>query len=442
MLIDRILMKLFCNNESLKRVIYNRISKSGLLNPEWYLQNYTDVAAANIDPLEHYLRYGWKEGRDPSDCFSTQKYLEKYSWLKEENICPLTHYCMKDSNDFKSSLWNDFFKSFLPFSKQDKGDLIAEDIKEDDENPKSETWGFIKNKYLNIEPKEVNFEDLDKTCVGRLRIGIGITKFEACLLPSKVKKLYVFFTAAGNGNNYPTFHRASWAIRFDGICLCLDDPARNGHVFEGAAFYFGDKNHNYLDYALNIVRKIQSVYDIKSEDITFISSSNGGFAAIYVANRVPGCKCIALNPRIDITKRFKKQFNFSDADILQMRERLDVTNFLHNEKTKFFLYFNNENELDYLHCKRLINAYGKPVRNGLTCLSKNIMLLVVNINAVDPHLVQPNWNFVKFIESIMGKRLSKSDLDLCYKLVDNMRKTAQIDIIKRSLSDSLSEAKK
>ena len=125
-----------------------------------------------------------------------------------------------------------------------------------------------------------------------------------------------------------------------------------------------------------------------------------------------------------------------------MRERLDVTDFLHNEKTKFFLYFNNENELDYLHCKRLIKAYGKPVRNGLTCLSKNIMLLVVNINAVDPHLVQPNWNFVKFIESIMGKRLSKSDLDLCYKLVDNMRKTAQIDIIKRSLSDSLSEAKK
>ena len=80
--------------------------------------------------------------------------------------------------------------------------------------------------------------------------------------------------------------------------------------------------------------------------------------------------------------------------------------------------------------------------NGLTHLSKNITLLVVNIGAVDPHLVQPNWNFVKFIESIMGKRLSKSDFDLCYKLVDNMRKTAQIDIIKRSLSDSLSEAKK
>lgn len=157
MLIDRILMKLFCKNESLRRVIYNRVSKSGLLNPEWYLQNYMDVAAANIDPLEHYLRYGWKEGRNPSDCFSTQKYLEKYSWLKKENICPLTHYCMKDSNDFKSSLWNDFFKSLLPFPKQDKGDLIAEDIKEDDDNPKSETWGFIKNKYLNIEPKEVNF---------------------------------------------------------------------------------------------------------------------------------------------------------------------------------------------------------------------------------------------------------------------------------------------
>lgn len=42
----------------------------------YYLRQNPDVAAARIDPLRHYLRTGWKEGRDPSAGFSTAYYLE------------------------------------------------------------------------------------------------------------------------------------------------------------------------------------------------------------------------------------------------------------------------------------------------------------------------------------------------------------------------------
>ncbi|MEF8747627.1 MAG: glycosyltransferase [Candidatus Accumulibacter propinquus] len=35
--------------------------------PDWYLQTYPDVAAAGIDPLQHYLAYGRNEGRLPRE---------------------------------------------------------------------------------------------------------------------------------------------------------------------------------------------------------------------------------------------------------------------------------------------------------------------------------------------------------------------------------------
>lgn len=39
------------------------IMASGLFDREAYLQAYPDVAAAGVDPLRHYLRYGHHEGR-------------------------------------------------------------------------------------------------------------------------------------------------------------------------------------------------------------------------------------------------------------------------------------------------------------------------------------------------------------------------------------------
>lgn len=42
---------------------YKLISKSKYFDKKWYLKTYPDVAAAKMDPVEHYLKYGWKEKR-------------------------------------------------------------------------------------------------------------------------------------------------------------------------------------------------------------------------------------------------------------------------------------------------------------------------------------------------------------------------------------------
>jgi glycosyltransferase involved in cell wall biosynthesis len=42
---------------------------------EFYLSEYRDVAKQGFDPLDHYVRYGWKENRSPSEHMTTLEWL-------------------------------------------------------------------------------------------------------------------------------------------------------------------------------------------------------------------------------------------------------------------------------------------------------------------------------------------------------------------------------
>jgi O-antigen biosynthesis protein len=68
------------------------IASSGLLDVAWYRQHYPDVAAAGLDPLEHFIRHGWREQRDPGPCFSVRYYLERYADVRAADLNPLVHY--------------------------------------------------------------------------------------------------------------------------------------------------------------------------------------------------------------------------------------------------------------------------------------------------------------------------------------------------------------
>ena len=71
---------------------YKTISSSDFFDGEWYLTRNPDVKAAGMDPLEHYLLYGWKEGRDPSPKFGTAFYLRQYPDVLANGMNPLLHY--------------------------------------------------------------------------------------------------------------------------------------------------------------------------------------------------------------------------------------------------------------------------------------------------------------------------------------------------------------
>lgn len=70
----------------------HKVEKSGLFDKKWYLRTYPDVKAAKVNPVQHYLKYGWREGRNPSSKFDTNAYLAYSPDVESTNMCPLLHY--------------------------------------------------------------------------------------------------------------------------------------------------------------------------------------------------------------------------------------------------------------------------------------------------------------------------------------------------------------
>lgn len=73
---------------------YKIIKKSAFFDRNFYLKSYPDVALANIEPIKHYIRYGTKEGRNPSCSFDTNYYLMTYKDIDVNVMNPLVHYIL------------------------------------------------------------------------------------------------------------------------------------------------------------------------------------------------------------------------------------------------------------------------------------------------------------------------------------------------------------
>lgn len=85
--------------------VKQRLLNSGLFDPSFYLAANPDVKTAQADPLEHYLNYGWIEGRDPSPGFANEMYLDAYADVRNSGSNPLLHY-LKHGHREKRVIYN------------------------------------------------------------------------------------------------------------------------------------------------------------------------------------------------------------------------------------------------------------------------------------------------------------------------------------------------
>jgi GT2 family glycosyltransferase len=76
---------------ALSRSERHEIEKSGLFDPDWYLETNPDVAQSGMDPFAHYLRNGFKEHRDPHPYFCSAWYRALYV-ADIGATAPLVHY--------------------------------------------------------------------------------------------------------------------------------------------------------------------------------------------------------------------------------------------------------------------------------------------------------------------------------------------------------------
>lgn len=71
---------------------YILIRRSGLFDENYYLATSPEIATKSINPLMHFIKVGWKEGRNPSKAFDTQYYLRQNADVKLKDINPLIHF--------------------------------------------------------------------------------------------------------------------------------------------------------------------------------------------------------------------------------------------------------------------------------------------------------------------------------------------------------------
>lgn len=72
---------------------YLVVEGSGAFDRDYYIATYPDVAASGMDPLEHYLRHGAAEGRNPSKVFNTLFYQRANPDVVASGQNPLAHFC-------------------------------------------------------------------------------------------------------------------------------------------------------------------------------------------------------------------------------------------------------------------------------------------------------------------------------------------------------------
>ena len=107
--------------------IYNSFNDSKMFNRNYYLKRYPSVKKSGMDPVLHYILFGFKEGKFPSfmyeriydsfkdsDWFDEDYYLKKYPEVRNSGIEPLEHYIFFDYNDdkFPSLKFEKIYNSF------------------------------------------------------------------------------------------------------------------------------------------------------------------------------------------------------------------------------------------------------------------------------------------------------------------------------------------
>jgi glycosyltransferase involved in cell wall biosynthesis len=79
------------------------IARSDIFDREWYLTNSPDLLASGIDPIRHYVAYGAREGRDPSQSFSTTDYLANNADVAAAGANPLAHFIRHGTSERRAA---------------------------------------------------------------------------------------------------------------------------------------------------------------------------------------------------------------------------------------------------------------------------------------------------------------------------------------------------
>jgi hypothetical protein len=82
------------------------LDASGLFDGAWYLSENADVRGADLDPLPHFVRLGWRGGRRPNRYFDPAWYLEQHPDVLKAGMNPLLHYLRHGDHEGRRPVWH------------------------------------------------------------------------------------------------------------------------------------------------------------------------------------------------------------------------------------------------------------------------------------------------------------------------------------------------
>lgn len=265
----------------------------------------------------------------------------------------------------------------------------------------------IKNLFENIQNlNEKDILDLCKSKTGIYKVEREGVKFFFYFNPSNKKQLYLFFSGGGRSNSDITFHRWSWADICDGAFICFEDPMYQTFKIQGHGYFYGSKTRSFLMDIKSIIANICLANDLNNNQLTFVGSSVGGYAALTLTHYFPGSKCIAFNPQFDIIK-FGCPF-FANENIFELNDPFKRANILEkaiDSKSKRFISFNLASLKDKEQLSLLEKYLGTTFNQGVNTVSNNVLYLY-DIVARDKHNVFPDKALFPYIE----RRLSNDNL--------------------------------
>src|SRR5580658_1125050 len=91
----------------------------------FYCDRYPDIKSDLVDPLEHFCIFGWKEGRDPCDWFSTRRYLDRHADVSDSGMNPFLHYILLGKQEGRR-IWSADYRGAFELDIDPSATLVAD----------------------------------------------------------------------------------------------------------------------------------------------------------------------------------------------------------------------------------------------------------------------------------------------------------------------------
>ncbi len=294
------------------------------------------------------------------------------------------------------------FSDFPRFTDTDDPDEAVKQI---------EALRNVPKDWMNETPEQTKLEDFQVSSdKSRYTVEVDDVPFECLYFPSDQKKLYVILSSGRMTGNYsyPIFHRWTFSNFLKGNFLCIDDPMYHFHQnISHANWFYGTTDKSYLVLLLKLIRKMMDQLSVNAEDVTFIGSSSGGYAALYLANLLDYSAAIAMNPQFVpyywqtdiIAPNFLKWgIDLSNFDDPLDRNKLN----LNNKTSRFLVTVNLKSDADYkIQLGAFLEDYPdfKPTFGISKYNNFTIWLMSSNFNIT--HHVWPNEVGIVFADYIL-----------------------------------------